>query len=67
MAKHHEEIQDRLRQAEAIADLIGVAEPAHLCDDTLANAGEAIRKLVKQAREMHVVAELDRKPAAVAA
>lgn len=66
MKNNHEEIQSRLHQAEAIADLIGVAEPCHLCGDTLANAAEALRVLVQHAREMHAVAGLDRRaPAAI--
>ena len=67
MTNAHEEIQARLHHAEAIADLISVAESTHLCDNTLSNAAEAIRVLLQQAREMHAVAELDRKPAAAAA
>lgn len=66
MKNNHEEIQARLHHAEAIADLISVAESTHLCDFTLSNAAEAIRTLVQQAREMHAVDELNRNmPAAI--
>lgn len=59
MKSNFEDIQARLHHAEAIADLISVAESTHLCDNTLSTAAEAIRTLVQQAREMHAVRELD--------
>ncbi len=49
---NHEAIQERLRYAAAIADLIVVAESAHLCKDTMADAAELTRTLVQEAREL---------------
>ena len=63
---NHEAIQENLRYIQAIANLLGVAEPAHLCDNTINYASEAIRTLAKCTCDMHSIDDLDRvRPAAV--
>lgn len=60
----NEKIDTRIMFALAITDLMGVAEPAHLANDTLANAAMAVGELLREIEDVREEIRLATKVAA---